>query len=502
MRVLNAGAYLSLTLALGAQAPLFHSEQGWPIDASVLAADLTHDGVPECLQYRIFVASTTGFAFSYRSLRGNGIWADAPPQIRRTETLRTRFEPLVAADFNGDGHTDVFLDRWRMGQPPNELADVLLYGDGRGNMTDVSHLLPPTPTWLSSAHALDLDADQDLDIVAFGSSGYHVFVNDGFGRFSDETNGKLSGTSGLHGAAGAVLDVDLDGDEDLFVVNGIVNAESSVILVNQGATLVAIPTGSPPGFGAGVLLADADGDGHMDAVELAAPVFPTIWLATPGVPNMTAAPHLRPTWPSPWFPNLPSGGRSSAAADWDGDGDVDVMLHGGSAIVWWQNTGSGFVDMTPGMPQPLPSGSSFRLVVDYDLDGDTDLLLPGWNTPSALNAVFLSSNVREARTLLPPTRGGTYVTEFTARSNHAMLAVLGIAPANFHIPNLGWVFLDPAQSAFVGALHFPTHTALPLSIAVPNLPVLQGFAVGMQGLDIDLTTGAVHTTDRPSAIIQ
>lgn len=38
--------------------------------------------------------------------------------------------------------------------------------------------------------------------------------------------------------------------------------------------------------------------------------------------------------------------------------------------------------------------------------------------------------------------------------------------------------------------------------AVPNLPVLQGFAVGMQGLDIDLTTGAMHTTDRPSAIIR
>ena len=479
-----------------AQGPLFLDEIGWPIGDEGLSADITSDGVPESILGKFFTSNTTAPVFSYRSLHGSGSWSQSPPQIARTEALGTWCRPLIAADFDGDGHTDVFVTRWVLGWGPNALSDILLLGDGMGGMTDASARLPSTPTWLQSGHALDIEGDGDMDLFLCGTSGYHLFVNQGGGWFVDETASRLPAPS-YEGAASVVVDADLDGRPDIFVANGISRIEPSLILWNRGGSFSPLTVPTAPSLGVSVLLVDVDRDGDKDVIQNVVLQPPAIWLAAPGVPTMVAAPQYSAPWPSVFYPQAGLSGPSRIVADWDGDEDDDVILDCGRYVLAWENTNQGFVDVSNRMPQPTFLQQGHMRMLDYDLDGDTDILV---NVGSF--ARLLSGRVREARTLTLPTRGGTYVTEFTARSNHTMLAVLGIAPANFHIPNLGWVFLDPAQSAFVGALHFPTHTDLPLSIAVPNLPVLQGFAVGMQGLDIDLTTGAMHTTDRPSAIIQ
>ena len=491
-----AAAFMCV-FAIG-QGHVFDYGVAWPLGKESLVADIDGDGVAEVLQHEWFWSAGTGHAFFYRALQGNGLWSQAAGQVPRTELNLVRFEPLAVADFDGDGHVDVFMDRWRMGLPPNELSDVLLLGDGRGGMRDASNRMPATLTWLYDAEALDIEGDGDLDIFASGPSGTYVYVNDGAGAFTDESATRLLGGLVLHGHASASVDADLDGDLDVFVANGITTQQPSVVWSNDAGVFTPVVVGSPPSWGYAVILVDANSDGHDDVIQCIAGVPPTPYLASPGATGMVAAPALRPAWPSPYVPTMSTASDQSTALDWDGAGDRDVWLTIGNRVVLWENTGSGFVDISNRLFQPPTWSGAYHLVLDYDLDGDDDVLVAGDQNSGNLYV----SRVRAARALTPPTLGGQYAVEFTARANHAMLGVLGIAPARFQVPGLGWVFLDPAQSAFVGSTFFATHSNRSLSVAVPNQPALTGFAVGMQGIDVDLTTGLLQTTTRPSSVIR
>ncbi len=129
----------------------------------------------------------------------------------------------AVADVNGDGHPDVFLAR--VGKP-----DGLYLNDGEGNFTDVAEeagVAGPTERFGSTAAAfLDIDGDGDLDLFVSGAAAGtdHLYVNDGAGHFTDET-----ATRGLdrpipdgvdntqqHGVS--VADVNRDGAMDLLVL--------------------------------------------------------------------------------------------------------------------------------------------------------------------------------------------------------------------------------------------------------------------------------------------
>jgi hypothetical protein len=84
------------------------------------------------------------------------------------------------------------------------------------------------------------------------------------------------------------------------------------------------------------------------------------------------------------------------AADWDNDGDVDVLIASGSAEIGpgnpdafraaytdqcWMNTGAGNFSLWPrALPVNLDSKSAFR-AADIDKDGDLDLLVTGRSVP-------------------------------------------------------------------------------------------------------------------------
>ncbi len=124
---------------------------------------------------------------------------------------------VAVADFDGDGHLDVFIPR---------IGDNLLYvGDGFGGFTDVStsSLLPCTEFMACisiAATAVDFDGDQDMDIVLSQRFGGPVLMeNDGSGRFLYSVSEELGiaqqewfldfGTSWA--------DYDQDGDLDMLV---------------------------------------------------------------------------------------------------------------------------------------------------------------------------------------------------------------------------------------------------------------------------------------------
>ena len=269
----------------------------------------------------------------------------------------------AVGDYNNDGLLDIFVASTNGGEPTLWLNK----GDGtftRDHRSAAAFKGMQLTTGLA-AEFVDYDNDGWLDLVVAGMPsaagtgvpGVFLFRNDGSGKFMERSSLLPAPVQARGGTAIAVTDVDADGDQDLFVIDG---AGTLRLLRNGGGNanlslrveLKALRTGSGKNnaFGIGARMEVRSGDLHQTRV------------VTGRVTHFGLGPHLkadvlRIEWPNGvpqtvYFPGS------------DQDVVEREMLKGSCAFAYtWDGKGFRFVTdvmwrSALGMPLGLMGGNS------------------------------------------------------------------------------------------------------------------------------------------------
>jgi hypothetical protein len=211
-------------------------------------------------------------------------------------------------DYDNDGDQDLFFvnsSYWPGHAVQPAPTQALYRNDGKGHFEDVTWAAGLDQTFYGQGVAVgDYDNDGDPDLYVTAIYGGHLFRNDGKGHFEDVTEaanargptGWLTGT--------AFLDIDNDGDLDLFIANYI-NWTPDIDKV-QGFQLTGLGRayGPPTSFGGSFCALLRNDGGHFtDISEPAGIQVSTPDLKVPVAKSLGVAPY-----------------------DVDGDGRVDIAV--------------------------------------------------------------------------------------------------------------------------------------------------------------------------------
>jgi len=313
--------------------------------------------------------------------------AHLPTELVLGEGSLTLPRSSVASDVDGDGRTDLLVANsgassvaiFRQAQPAQFGAGQALGGG------------VPTPG-LAGLAVADLDDDGDLDLVTADAGDGTLAL---FGQLSPTVFPSAPAQKLAAGGPGAGTSAVTPGD-----VNG--DGRVDLFAVNEAAGELRLFLQEPSGFPelpsqvladgldgpAQLALGDLNGDGRDDvACALAGGDELALFLQTPsGYPS---GPDARLGDAS-----STAGPRSVAAADLDGDGDLDLVSAntGGDDLAVFHQTSANFA-AAPGLilggPASTPSPTSVRA---GDLDGDGRLDLLSTNAGANGLALFLQTS--------------------------------------------------------------------------------------------------------------
>jgi hypothetical protein len=336
---------------------------------------------------------------------------------------------VTIADVDADGDLDLYVT--------NLGPDVLLLNDGRAHFTDATAAAGlGDPRWTTAATFFDADGDADPDLYVTGylavdlddapwcgdrKPGWRSYChpdaypglsdrfyrNRGDGTFEDAT-----AASGLHtpdqpgkGLGALACDVDGDGDLDLYVAN---DSVENRLWLNDGdgrftdATLISgtgVSGGGRTEAGMGLASGDIDGDLDMD-------LFVTNFDDESNTLYRNDGKALFTDVTMPAGLEAPSRlpvGFGTVMADFDDDGDLDLVVTNGHIIdnielyhdgKSWKQTAQIFTNDGRGhyTEETARAGDLSRrplvgrglVAGDVDRDGDLDLLLTQCNGPALL----------------------------------------------------------------------------------------------------------------------
>lgn len=279
----------------------------------IAVADFNRDG-----HLDMFIVSEDDRVNELYLNRGDGTFADASKRI----TLTGESNAVVTADLNGDGANDIIIG--------NVGVLGVLINDGKGHFTDETAKRVPTESYRVQDLALvDVDNDGDLDLLTGDETRNRLLINDGKGHFSDETASRLPKYQDITREV-ISADVDNDGDNDIFYANVArypADATNRLLLNNGKGYFKEVTTShllTNPGqnnFTAQFI--DLNSDKAVDLLVPSSAINGTnngIYRAylNSGDGHFSET-KLSPPWP-------PGNGFDVAAADFNGDGKTDFYL--------------------------------------------------------------------------------------------------------------------------------------------------------------------------------
>jgi hypothetical protein len=259
----------------------------------------------------------------------------------------TGFGPsgLALADFDADGNLDLVTSN------QNDFTATVWFGAGDGTFTAPGTIPVANNTGASAVVAGDFDEDDRLDIVV--GTGNLLFLNAGSRTFNAPVALNFDGIRNVVR--------DLDGDGHLDVV-GVKDLDGVTAVLGNGDGTFSDPIDSGTGVRSRALaVADFDGDGVLDAAVV----------TFEGGSNQSELSVLPGdndgSFRAPLTTTLPAQESEIAAADLNGDGEVDAVVTDSVAGRLRVLLGDGTGHF--GAPQTYNVSGAGRVLI-ADLDGD------------------------------------------------------------------------------------------------------------------------------------
>jgi hypothetical protein len=373
--------------------------------------------------------------------------------------LAVRGNGCVAADFDLDGHTDLYVTAAGAGS--------LLWNEGDGTFTEgAGSAGVDAAGWYAGAAVGDVNGDGWPDLFVAGYADLNnpltgatqgfpntyagvrdlLFLSNGPGDGGRVTFREVGVEAGIEAARfgyglGALFsDLDRDGDLDLYVAND-TNPNRMYENVPWPGGAAADPAGlgfrfderaasagvADPNAGMGIAAADYDGDGRSDLfVTNARGQAHAAYRSQPLVANAPSFVDARPELVEPFGQS--STGWGASWADFDLDNDLDLVLANGHVPVtdlrtdveppqvFESRAAQGFPGRFEDAAAAVGLDRVARLVgrgsavADYDNDGDIDVALNSIGGP----LVLLRNSARRGNWLQVALRGFRAGAEITA----------------------------------------------------------------------------------------
>lgn len=406
-----------------------------------------------------------------------------------------RAQSLALGDIDGDGDLDIVMPgQWLPGSGADR--PYVFINDGTGHFAIDGTRFPRAPAVRAFPACVDIDRDGDVDVVFGGQpfvgvpGGVEIWINDGRGYFVEETAMRLP--AGVDCDALATGDLDGDGAPEIVLGQGNSGFTPKRILWNDGiGFFFRVQTLPPNDSVLQAFVVDVDLDGDNDIFFKGG--YGRLFRNDQGNLVQVPFPTHNPLWAE----------SRAAIGDVNADGYPDIVFSfsgPGRDPTIFLNDGHGRFVETPGwFHGDWRVGLDWMAFADVDGDGDEDVFAAGlWAPPfyPPGRGAVLFNLWRQVWGFPVVQRGSTHQIEVCGRPGTGFALALSAqrAAVPIDLGALGAWHLDLAASVPLGVVVMNVGGQGSVPLRIPNVPFLRNNTFYTQGFDLDAGTRLLHAT--------